>query len=81
MENLSIISSHILSSVMLLGVNGSDSMKSRVKVTQFEIDDFDPVIPLKELELKVSTDDESIIQRLKNSSYAAIFTEGSIEEN
>jgi nitrogen regulatory protein PII-like uncharacterized protein len=72
MENLSIISSHILSSVMLLEVNSSDSMKSRVKVTQFEIDEFHPVIPLKELELKVSTDDESIIQILKNSSYAAI---------
>jgi len=81
MENLSMISSNILSSVMLVRVNGIDSMKSRVKVTQLDIDDFGSVIPLKELELKVSTDDDSIIQTLKNSSYAAIFTEGSIEEN
>jgi hypothetical protein len=75
------ISSHILSSVMLVRVNGIDSMKSRVKVTQLDIDDFGSVIPLKELELNVSTDDDSIIQTLKNSSYAAIFTEDSIEEN
>ena len=75
------ISSNILSSVMLVRVNGIDSMKSRVKVTQLDIDDFGSVIPLKELELKVSTDDDSIIQTLKNSSYAAIFTEDSIEEN
>lgn len=75
------ISSNILSSVMLVRVNGIDSMKSRVKVTQLDIDDFGSVIPLKELELKVSTDDDSIIQTLKNSSYAAIFTEDSMEEN
>ncbi|MGB8024916.1 MAG: hypothetical protein WCF06_11425 [Nitrososphaeraceae archaeon] len=75
------ISSNILSSVMLVRVNGIDSMKSRVKVTQLDIDDFGSVIPLKELELNVSTDDDSIIQTLKNSSYAAIFTEDSIEEN
>ena len=66
---------------MLVRVNGIDSIKSRVKVTQLDIDDFGSVIPLKELELKVSTDDDSIIQTLKNSSYAAIFTEDSIEEN
>ncbi|MGA8911296.1 MAG: hypothetical protein WB443_00390 [Nitrososphaeraceae archaeon] len=66
---------------MLVRVNGIDSMKSRVKVTQLDIDDFGSVIPLKELELNVSSDDDSIIQTLKNSSYAAIFTEDSIEEN
>ena len=81
MENLSMISSNILSSVMLVRVNGIDSMKNRFKVTQLDIDDFGSVIPLKELELKVSTDDDSIIQTLKNSLHAAIFTEGSIEEN
>ena len=53
------ISSRILSPVMLVRVNGVDSMKSRVKVTQLDIDDFGSVIPLKELELNVSADDES----------------------
>jgi hypothetical protein len=66
---------------MLVRVNGIDSIKSRVKVTQLDIDDYGSVIPLKELELYISTDDKSIIQTLKNSSYAAIFTEDSIEEN
>ena len=66
---------------MLVRVNGVDSIKSRVKVTQLDIDDYGSVIPLKDLELNISKDDESIIQTLKNSSYAAIFTEDSIEEN
>ena len=67
------ISSNISSSVMLVRVNGIDSMKSRVKVTQLDIDDFGSVIPLKELELDVSTDDDSILQTLKNSSYGGYF--------
>jgi nitrogen regulatory protein PII-like uncharacterized protein len=66
---------------MLVRINGVDSIKSRVKVTQLDIDDYGSVIPLKDLELNISKDDESIIQTLKNSSYAAIFTEDSIEEN
>ena len=66
---------------MLVRVNGVDSIKSRVKVTQLDIDDYGSVIPLKDLELNISKDDDSIIQTLKNSSYAAIFTEDSIEEN
>src|SRR6476619_1711894 len=66
---------------MLVKVNGIDSIKNKVKVTQLDIDDYGSVITLKELELNISTDDESIIQTLKNSSYAAIFTEDSIEEN
>jgi ABC-type Na+ transport system ATPase subunit NatA len=66
---------------MLVRINGVDSIKSRVKVTQLDIDDYGSVIPLKDLELNISKDDESIIQTLKNSSYAAIFTEDSMEEN
>ena len=58
---------------MLVKVNGIDSIKNKVKVTQLDIDDYGSVIPLKELELNISTDDESIIQTLKNSSYAAYF--------
>ena len=66
---------------MLVRINGVDSIKSRIKVTQLDIDDYGSVIPLKEIELDISKDDDSIIQTLKNSSYAAIFTEDSIEEN
>jgi hypothetical protein len=47
-----------------------------VKVTQLDIDDYGSIIPLKELELKLPSNDNLIIQTLKSSSYAAIFTEG-----
>ena len=40
-----------------------------------DIDDYGSIIPLKELELKLPSKDNSIIHVLKNSSYAAIFTE------
>ena len=66
---------------MLVKVNSIDSIKNKVKVTQLDVDDYGSVIPLKELELNIPADDDSIIQTLKNSSYAAIFTEESIEDN
>ena len=52
-----------------------------VKVTRLDIDDYGSVIPLKELELKLPSNDNSIIQTLKSSSYAAIFTEGNNNNN
>ncbi|MGB8935429.1 MAG: hypothetical protein WCC17_10035 [Candidatus Nitrosopolaris sp.] len=39
------------------------------------------VIPLKESELNISGDDESVIQTLNNASFAAIFTEDNIDDN
>ena len=66
---------------MLVKVDSIDSIKNKVKVTQLDIDDYGSVIPLKELELDIPADDDSIIRTLKNSSYAAIFTEDRIEEN
>ena len=71
----------MLSSAMLVKVNSIDTIKNKVKVTQLDIDDYGSVIPLKELELNISSDDESVIQTLKNASYAAIFTEDNIEDN
>jgi hypothetical protein len=65
---------------MLVKVNSIYTIKNKVKVTQLDIDDYGSVIPLKDLELNIQAD-ESVIQTLKNSSYAAIFTEGNIEEN
>ena len=55
---------------MLVKVKGIDTIKNKVKVTQLDIDDYGSVIPLKELELNIPADDDSIIQTLKNSSYA-----------
>jgi hypothetical protein len=66
---------------MLVKVNSIDIIKKKVKVTQLDIDDYGSVIPLKELELNVSAGGESVIQILKNASYAAIFTEDNLEEN
>ena len=66
---------------MLVKVNDIDITKSRVKVTHLDIDDYGSVIPLRELELKISSDDDSLIQILKNASYAAVFTEGNIDDN
>jgi hypothetical protein len=67
--------------VLLVKVNSIDIIKKKIKVIQLDIDDFGSVIPLKELELNISGDDESVIQTLKNASYAAIFTEDNIEDN
>jgi hypothetical protein len=66
---------------MLVKVNAIDTIKNKVKVTELDIDDYGSVIPLKELELYIQGDDKSIIETLKNSLYAAIFTEDSIGEN
>jgi hypothetical protein len=66
---------------MLARVNNIDIGKKKVKVTKLDIDDYGSIIPLKELELNVLPHDDSIIQTLKNSSYAAIFTEGNVDDN
>ena len=66
---------------MLVKVNSIDTIKNNVKVTQLDIDDYGSVIPLKDLELNIPANDESVTQTLKNASYAAIFTENNIEEN
>jgi hypothetical protein len=66
---------------MLVKVNNIDSNKNKVKLTKLDIDDYGSVIPLNELELKLPRDDNSIIQILENSSYAAVFTEGNIDDN
>ena len=66
---------------MLVKVNNIDASKNKVKVTKLDIDDYGSIIPLEELELKLPQDDNSIIQILENSSYAAIFTEGNIDDD
>src|SRR5919202_6539219 len=67
---------------MLVKVNRIDATSNKVNVTQLDIDDYGSVIPIKELELNIPPyDNDSIIQTLKSSSYAAIFTEGNIDDN
>ena len=55
--------------------------RNKVRVSKLDIDDYGSIIPLKELELNIPANDNSIIQTLENSSYAAIFTEGNIDDN
>ncbi len=66
---------------MLVKVNDIDISKNKVKVTQLDIDDYGSIIALRELEFNLSPDDNSIYGTLKNSSYAAIFTEDNIDDN
>ena len=66
---------------MLVKVNNIDASKNKVKVTKLDIDDYGSIVPLEELELKLPQDDSSIIQILENSSYAAIFTEGNVDDD
>jgi hypothetical protein len=71
----------IILPVMLVKVNNIDMDKNKVRVSKLDIDDYGSIIPLKDLELKIPANDNSIIQTLQNSSYAAIFTEGNIDDN
>ncbi len=61
---------------MLVKVNSIDDQKHIVNVTLLDIDDFGAVVPLWDVDLNLPINDISIIQILKNSPYAAIFTEG-----
>jgi hypothetical protein len=61
---------------MLVKINRIDATNKKVNVIQLDIDDYGSVIPVKELELNIPPYDDSIIQTLKSSSYAAIFIEG-----
>lgn len=46
-----------------------------VRVTQLDIDDYGSIIPVGEVELEFSQHDLNLYELLKNSTYAAIFTE------
>ena len=60
---------------MLIKVKDINISENKIKATKLDIDDYGSIIPLKDLELKVSAGNDSIIQTLKNSSYAAVFTQ------
>jgi hypothetical protein len=64
---------------MLVKVN--EVSNNKVRVTKLDIDDYGSIIPLKELEFNLPTDNDLIIQILKHSPYAAIFTEGNNDDN
>ena len=66
---------------MLVEVNDIDLDKNKVRVSKLDIDDYGSIIPLKDIELKIPANENSIIQTLKDSSYAAIFTDCNIDDN
>jgi hypothetical protein len=63
---------------MLVKIN--DRSGNNVKVTKLDIDDFGSVIPLRELDLKLPQDDDSISQTLRHSLYAILFTKEDSED-
>ncbi len=63
---------------MLVKVN--DLKGDSVRVTKLDIDDFGSVIPLKELDLRLPQDDDSVTETLRHSEYAIIFTAEDREE-
>ena len=64
---------------MLVKIN--DTSGNNVKVTKLDIDDFGSVIPLRELDLKLPQDDDSIGQTLRHSSFAILFTKEDSEDD
>ena len=66
---------------MLVKVNNIDIDKNKLRVSKLDIDDYGSVIALKELELKIPANDNSIIQTLRSSSYVAVFTQGDTDDN
>jgi hypothetical protein len=59
---------------MLVKINGFDFAEHIVKVTQLDIDNYGSIIPVKELKLRLPTNDDSVLPTLRNSTYAAVFT-------
>lgn len=49
--------------------------KNIVRVTQLDIDDYGSLIPVGDLELLFSQNKRNLYELLKNTTYAAIFTE------
>jgi hypothetical protein len=64
---------------MLVKVN--DIRGDSVRVTKLDIDDFGSVIPLRELDLKLPQDDDSVSEALRHSVYAILFTADDKEDD
>ena len=64
---------------MLVKVNTISG--NSVRVTKLDIDDFGSVIPLRELDLKLPQNDDSVGQTLRHSVYAILFTNDDSEDD
>ena len=66
---------------MLVKVNGINSNDKMINVTRLDIDDYGSVIPLEELKLQLPSNDNSVIEILKNSQYAVLSVQEGLEKN
>ena len=64
---------------MLAKIN--DISGKNVKVTKLDIDDFGSIIPLRELDLELPQDDDSIGETVRHSSYVILFTKEDREDD
>jgi hypothetical protein len=64
---------------MLVKVNNISG--NSVRVTKLDIDDFGSVIPLRDLDLKLPQDDDSVSQTLRHSVYSILFTNDDSEDD
>lgn len=53
--------------------------RTSVNVTELDIDEFGTLIPLRDIELKLIEHNNNLYELLKQSSYAAIFTENELK--
>lgn len=66
---------------MLVRVNTVNNNDKVINVTKLDIDDYGSVVPLEELELKLSPNDESLVEILERSQYAVLTVQGNVEES
>jgi hypothetical protein len=64
---------------MLVKVNNVEG--NSIRVTKLDIDDFGSVIPLREVNLRLPQEDESVGQTLRHTVYAILFTADDNEDN
>jgi hypothetical protein len=64
---------------MLVKVNEVEG--NSVRVTKLDIDDFGSVIPLMEVNHRLPKEDESVVQTLRHSIYAILFTADDNEDD
>ena len=64
---------------MLVKVNNIEG--NSVRVTKLDIDDFGSVIHLRGVNLRLPQEDESVVQTLRHSIYAILFTIDDTEDD
>jgi hypothetical protein len=66
---------------MLVKINSVHNDGKAVNITKLDIDDYGVVISLEDLEPRLPSDDDSIVEIIRNSQHAIISTQDNLEEN